>query len=393
MVYLNMTCVAPRRLISPLNMTLLSVFIFLRHGERTPVDRWMPKNDSREIWNCDSNDAIAPQMQSFARSNPSNPNSYTHRRYHSTLDPKLIPFPKNCAKGQLTLDGMRQLKELGAFYHKELVLKRHFLPEYYDPNLVDFRATYSDRAIRSLTSFLVGLYPNADDPDEIITFLTGTLSGREPLNPDPYGCKDLQDAYEDFISTDEFKERRDRAWEVHDELYKAIGLEKDHQNWQWIGDWLYSYYCNTNADLTALIPKEVSDYSFEVAMNDTAYYSNGFFDKYRDIPAGPIFRLLYEAIDKRLSGESQTKFSVFSAHDTTIAAILAYFGHANMRGIAPYRSHLAVEMYQSDHGPMLRFSLNGEVITIDGQDMISLANLRYMTVNSVKKCIYDNEIH
>ena len=66
---------------------------------------------------------------------------------------------------------------------------------------------------------------------------------------------------------------------------------------------------------------------------------------------------------------------------------------ANMRGIAPYRSHLAVEMYQSDHGPMLRFSLNGEVITINGQDMISLANLRYMTVNSVKKCIYDNEIH
>lgn len=388
-----MTCVAPLRLISPLNMTLLSVFVFLRHGERTPVDRWMPKNDTREIWYCDGDDAIAPQMQSFVRSNPSNPDSHPHRRYHTTLDPKQIPFPKNCAKGQLTLEGMRQLKDLGAFYHQKLVSERNFLPEYYDPSLVEFRATYSDRAVRSLTSFLVGLYPNADDPDEIITFLTGTLSGREPLNPDPYGCLELQEAYAKFIETDEFIKFRDRAWDVHDSLYKAIGLEKDHENWQWIGDWLYSYYCNSRDDLIALIPKEVTDYSFEVAMNDTAYYSNGFFDKNRDIPAGPIFRLLYEAIDKRLSGETKTKFTVFSAHDTTIAAILAYFGHANMRGIAPYRSHLAVEMYDSPQGPLLRFSLNGDVITIDNQEMISLANLRRMTINAVKMCIYDNEIH
>lgn len=388
-----MTCVAPRNLISPLNMTLLSIFVFLRHGERTPVDRWMPKDDSREIWLCDNDEAIAPQMQSFVRSNPTDPNSSPHRRYHTTLDSKQIPFPKNCAKGQLTIEGMRQLRDLGEYYHNELVFKRKFLPEYYDSNLVEFRATYSDRAIRSLTSFLVGFYPKADDPDEIITFLTGTLSGREPLNPDPYGCHDLQEAYAEFIETDEFIQKRDRAWEVHDSLYKAIGLEKDHQNWQWIGDWLYSYYCNSEPDLVSLIPKEVTDYSFEVAMNDTAYYSNGFFDKYRDIPAGPIFRLLYESIDKRLSGESQTKFTVFSAHDTTIAAILAYFGHANMRGIAPYRSHLAVEMYQSTKGPLLRFSLNGEVITINNQETISLTNLRHMTLSSVKKCIYDNEIH
>lgn len=385
-----MTCVSDLRFPPALNLTLLSLFIFMRHGERTPIDTWLPKNPA-EKWICDNDDSISPQMHTFRRTNSSGFSS-VHRRYRANLDPKTCPFPTNCAKGQLTVKGTHQLKDLGQFYHSEFVTKRKFLPDYYDPNTVHFRSSQSDRAVRSLISFLVGFYPDADDPEEIVTISTGTQSGREPLNPDPYSCKDLQDAYAEFISTDEFRQKRDQAWEVHDAFYKEINLEKTHENWQWIGDFIYSYYCNHDQALVDLIPKSITDKSFELAMNDTAYYSNGFFDKYRDIPAGPIWRLLFEEINKKLSGETQTKFTVFSGHDTTIAAITAFFGHADMRGIAPYRSHLAVEMYESDNGPLLRFSLNGDIITVNDKETVSVAELKQMTINSVTKCIYNNEL-
>ncbi|OHT10819.1 histidine acid phosphatase [Tritrichomonas foetus] len=377
MVY-NMTCVAPLALPPMLNLTLLSVFTFLRHGERTPVDRWMPKNDSREIWICDNDEALSPQTQTFNR--PGSP----FRRYRSVLDSKTIPFPKNCAKGQLTVEGMAQLGRLGKFFREELIEKRKFLPDYFDPNLIDFRASYSDRAIRSLISYAHGLFPE-DDPNEIITILTGTKSGREPLNPDPYSCQELQDAYAEFIETDEFKSRRDRALKLQKPLYDEIGLPPDDLNWQWLGDWLYSYYCSV--DNKHLVPSSVTDEMFEVAMDDTAYYSNGFFDKYRDIPAGPIFRYLLESIDARISGEDSKKLTVFSGHDTTIAAITAFFGHANLKGIAPYRSHLSVELYDAAD-PVVRFSLNGEVITVDGQETVTLSRLKRMTTQSVQKCNY-----
>ena len=372
-----MTCVAPLALPTPLNMTLLSLFVFLRHGERTPVDRWMPRNDSREIWICDDDNSISPQMQSYSRHNS------PHRRYRSILDSKLAPFPKNCDKGQLTVEGMNQLYDLGKFFKQELVDKRNFLPSYFDPQFVELRSSYSDRAIRSLISYVHGMFPG-DDPEEIITIKTGVKSGREPLNPDPYSCQDLQDAYAEFIESDQFKEYRDRAKEVQKDLYDFIGMDFDGLNWQWLGDWLYSYYCSDKIDM---VPSVVTDYMFEVAMNDTAFYSNGFFDKYRDIPAGPIWRYLLESIDERISGETHKRFTVFSGHDTTIAAITAFFGHANLKGIAPYRSHLSVELYDAPD-PIIRFSLNGEIITVDGNETITLSKLRYMTIDSVQRCKY-----
>lgn len=366
----QLQCVAPLKVPSPLNMTLISMFVFVRHGARAPIDAWGPE----EIWGkwvCDSDDAISPQMYSMdTKYGPK-------RRIHSRLDERLIKFKPNCAGGQLITEGMRQHQELGQFYYDSY---KEFLPETYDPELIYLRSSKSDRAIRSMISFVHGMYPPVT-PDDIITFTSGG-DKVEPLNPNEYGCPEYgKKYYEEFIKTDEFARRKERALKLQKPLYDYLKLEQSEENWMWLGDWIYSYYCSNQS-----IPSVITDEMFEVAMNDTSYYSVGFFKEYPDIASGPIWRLLLEAINDRLALANQYKFHFFSGHDTTIGSMLAKLGYSDLSGIPPYRSHILVELYNEER-PTLRFSENGKVLKINGKETLTLTEFQRLVLPSLDKCM------
>jgi acid phosphatase len=231
-----------------------------------------------------------------------------------------------------------------------------------------------------LISFVNGFYP-PQFADELLIVNTA-VTGKEVLNPEPYYCSELIDDYARFLKTPEFAARAANAQKVQKPLYDYLGLNWDGENWMWLGDWLYSFVCSNQS-----IPWVVTPEMLELATNDTAYYTSGFFQQNSDDAVGSIWRVLIALIDSVLSGNTRTKFQVISGHDATLAAILVALGHVNLTGEPPYRAHLLVELYGGDI-PRLRFVYNGEVLSVRGSEFISLPDFKMMIVPSLTKCMF-----
>lgn len=321
---------------------------------------------------CNSDEARVPRLTSFEVNGK-------RRRYSWKIRQEVTPFKPSCASGDLLLEGMDQHAELGNFYRSYLVDQTGFLPDVFDSELVSMRASGSERCVKSAIAFMNGMFPPAF-PDEILDVKTG-ISGFDKLNPDPYGCSDLRRDYAAYITSDEFKARAESAKVMQKPLYDHLNLSWDGQNWQWIGDWLLSFYCSGQS-----IPSVVTEEMLEAAIGDTEFYSVGFVAKYKEDATGPLWRLLMRSIDDRMSGFSQKRFELFSAHDATITAILAWFDPVSASGIPPYRSHIAVEMYELDGLPKLRFVYNGDVLTRDGKDLMDMKDMKRMVLPSLGGC-------
>jgi acid phosphatase len=275
-----------------------------------------------------------------------------HRRFHVVYDESALPLNSSCGNGDLLLEGMRQHEALGKFYRDRYV--GSLLPQQFDPTFVALRSSVADRCVRSLISFINGMYPPAF-PEEIVDIRTGAEGSLEPLDPAPWGCHDLARDYAAFRNSTEFLSRMERARGVQRPLYDYLALPWDGENWQYLGDWLYSFWCSNQS-----IPPVVTDDMFRIAMNDTAFAGSGFDRQYVDDSVGSVWRLLLAAIDARLTGNSQVRFTLFSSHDTTLWAILVALGYFNEH--PPYRSQLLVELYDDKGGPKLMFSYNGRVL-------------------------------
>jgi len=350
------------------NKSMIALLLITRHGARAPIDNWGLPNETG-FWKCLGEDSLVPKMEAS--------NGEILRRYMKVVSENSFVFPPSCLNGELLVDGMKQHKELGEYFRKYLVDEIKLLPQVFDPSLIYIRSSSSDRCIRSMISFIQGFYP-ANNPGEIISFYTG-IKSLEPLHPDPYGCRDIQKAYARFLQTEEFSRRKNLSIEKQTPLYNYLQLEKSNENWMWLGDWMYSYVCSNQS-----IPHVVTEEMFELAMNDTFFYSGGLYKMFPMICSGGIWRTILELINSILSGRSPTKFALLSGHDTTIMAILASLGIDNQTAIPPYRSHLAIEIYKENQ---IRFVLNGIILKIDDGEYLSFTKLMNMIGQSLKYCI------
>ena len=325
--------------------------VVTRHGVRTPMDSWTPKEVSGD-WYCDGADAESPRMH-VAMANGHK------RRYERIIQNKFAQFQPNCESGELITQGMTQHRKLGEFYRQWLVNETKFLPPWLDQTQVSVRASKVERCQRSAVGFMNGFYPPAV-PGEKIQMITGS-DYRESLWPAPGGCQDMQNMWDDFVASDEFKTRMNQAFKLYADIYKNISLEPSDTNWMFIGDWMSSYLC-TDQKVPLVDP---SDDVITQALKDIAYYSYGYFNTSRSVAASAIWRELFYDIDSYLSGsQSSTKFKLYSAHDTTIIALLVSLGFYD-DALPPFRSHFDVELWRKDGKYYLRNVFNGDPVNID----------------------------
>jgi acid phosphatase len=273
---------------------------------------------------------------------------------------------------------MIQHEELGRFFRSKLVDDLKLLPPLFDSDLISLRASTTERCVRSLISFINGMYPPAFI-DELLTVQTG--AERESLRPELDLCDDLLQDTIEFMKSPEFSRRAENAKTVQKPLYDYLGLPWDGENWQVIGDFLIARQCSGHD-----IPPVVTDLMFETAVNDTSFWGAGFYAAYPEDSVAAIWRVLLKEIDELLSGNSRTRFWLNSGHDVTITAILVALGYVNMSGWPPYRSHLAVELYDGDV-PSLRFVFNGQVLLVKGQDRVSLPRFKMMIAETLSHCL------
>jgi acid phosphatase len=323
---------------------------------------WLPKASSG-YWLCDSDDTSpAPRIHLGNISGQT-------RRYATVLDPSLIEFPPNCRADDITLQGMQEIRALGAFYRGYLIDNLHFLPRDLDSSLLNLRATYVDRTFRAAESFLGTFYPPAR-PGELMTITTGS-DYLDYLSVDYALCRDLSNAWAQFQNSSVYRRRADAAQRLYAALFAELNVTMDGTNWMYLGDWLASAYCGGQK-----IPSNVTDAIFDQALKDAAFYTWGPMNEARGVAGSAIFRELFRVVDAGFAGHTKEKFFLFSASDAAIVALISTLGvYKEQR--PRYRSHLGVEFWKSANAEVsVRFVWDGVAQPVNGQEIIKYTDLK-----------------
>ena len=336
------------------NATLLTLFMYIRHGQRVPYQHWETSNDNF-TWNCGNHYHNMNYRKPVA-------NGVT---YDFKSDPnEEYSFKPTCKDGYLLDDGYMQLNRLGKIYKRYLVDETKILPEKYDEKNVYFRSSFLPRCIESGTAFIDGLYPPEND-NETINVKIGSASN-EPLFPHALYNDDFIKGALRFSNTEETLRREKEFDKNAEKLVNHYNLTFKYVLEKFlVGDYFTVLKCTNQP-----YPKEIVDDIYDELINDTSYFVTYYFGEIRPLADKPIFNELFNEIDAFYKHEKSNKFTLFSGHDVSLAAILVGLGYTKGKETPPpYASHITAELWRKDGVDYIRFTFGGEVIKFRGNEI------------------------
>lgn len=354
-------CSAPARAPRPVpNATLLTVFLFIRHGARVPLWRWEHPSERCE-WHCGGDYLHRPYR--CARVNGGSPVNF------SRSDSGVRAFPPSCDSGMLLDSGAAQLRSLGAALSEYLVRATQLLPSDFAPELVRVRSSFYPRCVESAVALVDGMYPPARD-GESLAVAVGAPE-REPLCPNP-AWRGFEERWRAFAGSARFAERvrgLRRCTAAVEEYYNASA--GDDVGRLLVGDFINARRCEGQP-----YPRAIADPCYDDLMAGAALFVQGFAEAAQPYVDQPIIEMLMAEIDAFYAGARQ-RFTLFSGHDVTISAVLLFLGVGGLKAPPPYASNVLVELWRSGSGSdFVRFVYNGDVLPFMGKDMTPLAELR-----------------
>ncbi|CAG8647703.1 13666_t:CDS:2 [Acaulospora morrowiae] len=328
-------------------LSLRLVQVIARHGERAPRKRlteFIPG-----LWNlCHAAQACIPQgIDEIHSSNSPPQNESLSGLTESSRKQKVISLPGDCSECQLTDIGRTSMSKLGA-HLRDLYVKRLKLLDARisgeNDGSIYLRSTYFNRTFESLHQlFIGGLYPSKYRENSFLL----KIHTRDPYAENLYAnqnCKRFFNLLSEFRSTSSL--RHESKLKSLTEKLKPIVNEVSFSS---------KPSCN---ELLAKsngipIPKE---FTADVIDDLNAVSTGRSFGGFEEIPElrrlgiGP---LLFELRDQMLSkiGNSKEsaknlKLAIYSAHDVTIAPLLAAFGAYENRRWPAFASHIVIELFQ-----------------------------------------------
>ena len=349
-------CEAEHKTALPIpNMTLKNIQIITRHGKRTPLEIFLPKN-LRGQWICDSDEAISKRIKAAP--------SKQYRYFHQILDERLVEYPPNCRPGDLLVEGMEQHKLNGIAYRKYLIEDLKFLPEEMDPTYFKFYSSPIERCIRSAESFLVGFYPPKSN-NEVLSIETGSTT-IYPLMINPNFCKELKDQDIKLKNSTEYKNFLNLILPSLIDTLQFLNLDNSPDNIHKVCQWAIAYNCSNTFQGPSFFTNEmVSNCRKQQAYMQYGLYS---FEGKRGIAsAAPMRQLIFNA-DESIGSSNSIKFILHSAHDTTVASLVSLLGY-QYEFIPPYSSHLAMELWEDNlKNIYIRWVFNGKPLIPLGFD-------------------------
>jgi acid phosphatase len=328
--------------------TLISIFLFIRHGARTPSLRESP--DTTGIWNCGNRAIEPPHRIPVVNGTP------RFLGFNASTPPD---FPPTCRDGGLLDIGFDQLVALGAAYREYLTGAIRFLPPAFDPALVSVKASHLGRAVESAVGFMHGLYPPETDGEVLQVEQTG-VSGADPLVPGEAEAKALvSGGVTGFFNTPVFQKRADETKQILKPLLDSLN-SSDVPPFRILttGDFVIARHCSGNS-----YPSVVTEEMYERMASDLDFVIGECYHRVVDSVFPPLVRFIFTGIDDWYAQKSRVQFTLLSGHDITLVAFLEGLAAGLEVTSPPYASHVAVELWHLDR-PHIRVSLNGEVLLL-----------------------------
>lgn len=357
------TRVAPLAVPSPLrNGTLLSYYLFTRHGARAPIFTWSNYPADQIEWK--SGEIY---------------NNKSIKRRIPIVNGKEVDFSKSPKSGRLLDAGIQQHENLGKLYYNYLAVQNKLLPleNEYDLSKIFIRSSVSPRCVESGVSFLHGMYKPKSEGEKLY-IQTGQF-GREILCPHPELLTFVKEG-QIFKENKEFKRRISLIPQEIKDMFPNKEMVQ-----LLAGDYPYCLEFNGNK-----LPKIIEDDNkkcqimsnnnnspfigdlYRILLSNLAYYSTGFINFAGRITYKQIFKLFGKRLKMFLNKEADAKFTLFSGHDCTISGFLAGLGFVNLDSVPPFASHLGVGLWELNSKLVLRFAINGEVLNIDHSETMEV---------------------
>jgi hypothetical protein len=325
--------------------TLLSLFVYVRHGARAPA--WADSARAGDVWHCGRR-VVEP---------PHRIPRFNGHRVHVGLNPsESHAFPPDCQELDLLDIGFDQHEALGAAYRNYTTRTTGLLPEEYDPALVSVLSTYTPRTIASAVGFMHGLYPPKKDGETLLINETWV-----------HEHWDFEKLWQDPLFNSRVKESK----KILKPILKFF-------------NWTRLHPFNVLDRVEAFMPRKCSNHSIDEIVTDELYErmmwdQDFFYYRLREVLPDSGFKTVWKEIDERiedvLTGRSPVRFRLISDHDTMVAQVAAGFGGPYFMGRPPFASHVGVEVWQLEE-PCLRVVGNGQVIKVRGQELTALSELR-----------------
>ena len=378
-ISLDPRCQADVKTAQPVaGMNLTYVQVMTRHGMRTPIEKFPSDRSLRGEWNCN------PVGHLGSRTSTS-PNGH-YRLVHHAIDERFVPYPPTCGNGHLTVEGMEQHLSNGRQYRQHYIDDLDFLPKKFDPSLFTFVSSPVDRCFRSAESFIFGLYPPID-PNEVIDIQTGSDAVSSLVVPGE-NCEEAEDFIDKFRHGPKYEEFINRTYDDLKDGLNYFKLPKSFEGYDQLCSWVISFTCNDNVQLPSFVTDKVIDKCYEVcAFNQ--------FGTFKQAPSPGLMgstavRQAMEIVDNAITGGNGKKFSLLSAHDTTVAAYLTLLGYTDEKRPPPYASHLAMELWKDKHDELyVRYVYNGEPVELpdfDNQTIVRFDLFRHHIASLIDYC-------
>eukprot|EP00112_Aurelia_sp_Birch-Aquarium-sp1_P003562 Seg14.4 transcript_id=Seg14.4/GoldUCD/mRNA.D3Y31 product="Lysosomal acid phosphatase" protein_id=Seg14.4/GoldUCD/D3Y31 len=258
--------------------------------------------------------------------------------------------------GRLTQIGMRMEYELGMFLKNRYITNKKFINESYLHKQVFCKSSDAERCLMSAESQMAGLYPpkgwqvwNKSISWQPVPVHTVPGDQDPYLRPWDAHCQRLNDLVAAKQKQKEFIEKEVANKDLIDKLKTLTGLTDLNVRSIWrIRDTLYVESCHGLPK-----PKWLTDKMYK-RINDLYFWGFKFIftgdNEFSRLSGGPLLKwinLNMDAMKNKMPGIF--KLNIYSAHDTTILALLGTLGLYYGEDI-PYASAVIVELYENTPG-------------------------------------------
>ncbi|CAK8692790.1 unnamed protein product [Clavelina lepadiformis] len=259
--------------------------------------------------------------------------------------------------GQLTQVGMSQEFELGQFFRLRY---NNLLSKQYNRSEIYIRSTDIDRTLMSAECNMAGLYPpsgqqewnGTDTTWQPIPVHTVPVELDQLLVYPIKNCPKYSKLLSQIYKSSQFKAMEDRYLKFLKELevFTAWGSTPNFTDAKHIYDTLICEKFH-NLTLPAWVTPERFSVLTDIAGIDMAFMFGAIVSEFQNKMAksgggGSLLKVIVDNIQGHINGTSTYKLVAYSAHDTTVNALLSAIGQFNMLP-PPFASSVLLEVYKT----------------------------------------------
>lgn len=355
----------------PSNSELIQVISVSRHGDRSPLAVLPYEHTETGVkWDCG-----LPVTTSV-----SDTPGYQHEYIHPSGPFARRMWQGNCTDGQLTLKGGMQCYDMGSALRSIYINKMNFLPSEYDSSKLYIESSEFERTRESMMSMMLGFYPVSTRHSEKVKFRiqSGTVS---QLYPNDKLCPRISTLWAKNKNQEEWKNRMNELRPILEKVHR-IGKTANLSTWnseKSVGNWhdtLRARSCHglplpCSNDGAECVTAEEAQKIFDQADYESLHLYDG--EEIQKLAIGTFAQRIVDIFNKTIllnknefselkSENSYFKYMHFSAHDSTIVALLAAFDNPIV--FPPYASTLIFELWKnpSTNEYNLRMLFNGKPV-------------------------------